>query len=398
MKDRVKFLDFDAPDFSTRGNGVLSARAESWCARTRFGWAVLRHREAGLLLRDKRLRQGSHAWPQIMGLEGSFAEFWQRSIISLEGEPHRALRMLAMQALAPEFVNSLIPQFEQTAAGLLDGLQMESSCEFINDFTHPFAGRAVTTLLGLPAGEADWIASDAVRLGLAMQLDCKTHEPEFNRACDRLTDLARTLVADARRQSQSANGGASFVSRLIAAQTQWPTREQALIDLVVITIFGGVDTTRAQLGFIMALFSEHTDQWALLRKQPDLIPQAIEESIRARPTTTWSTREAREDFEFGGVQIKAGETLHILAHSTATDPLANPDWTFDITQNRKMHFGFGGGAHHCLGQTVARTDMAAALRSLSRRLARFELDGAPVFQPDSGNTSPKHLPLRLTWA
>ena len=391
MTGSIPFLDFDAPGFSTRGANVLSARKASWCARTPYGLAVLRHREAGQLLRDRRLRQGSYAWPETKGLSGSFAAFWSRSIIGQEGAAHKAQRRLAQDALSRDFITGLIPQFESTARDLADGLAEQEVCEFIRDFSHPFAGRAVTTLLGLPASEAQWIAADAVALGLAMGLDCKRHEDEFNAACDRLTDLAKDLL----RRARKGQGGENFVSRLVTGSRGSGTGEQVLRDLVVISIFGGVDTTRAQLGFAMALFCDHPEQWQILRATPDLIPQAIEEVIRARPTTTWSTREAIEDFDFGGESIRAGETVHILAHATATDPAASPDWSFDITAPRKVHFGFGGGAHHCLGQFVARTDMAAALRVLTRRFAEISFASAPDWLPETGNTAPAHLPLRL---
>lgn len=391
MKDVLPFLDFNAPGFSTRGPEVLAARDKSWCARTPFGLAVLRHREAGQLLRDRRLRQGSYAWPDIMGLQGPFAEFWIRSIIGQEGDTHKALRKLAQTALSADYVAGLVAQFEAHAAILAEGLAGAEICEFIRDFSHPFAGRAVTTLMGLPTEDANWIASDAVSLGDAMGLDCKLHEPEFNAACARLTDLAQQLIDRARKGGRDE----TYITRLVAATDQQPTDAQAILDLVVISIFGGVDTTRAQLGFAMALFCEHPDQWQLLREDPDLIPQAIEEVIRAWPTTTWSTREAVEDFEFGGVELRQGETVHILAHATGTDPKAVPEWDFDITAPRKLHFGFGGGAHHCLGQLVARTDMAAALRVLSRRFAGVELAGTPEWMPDSGNTAPARLPLRF---
>ena len=104
-----------APGFSTRSQAVCDARAKSWCARTPYGLAVLRHREVGQLLRDRRLRQGSYAWPDINGLSGSFAEFWKRSIISREGEVHKTLRSLAVPSLSQDFVESLRPEFDRIA-------------------------------------------------------------------------------------------------------------------------------------------------------------------------------------------------------------------------------------------------------------------------------------------
>ena len=92
---QLPFLDLASPDFSTRSQVVRDARSKNWCARTPYGLAVLRHREVGLLLRDRRLRQGSHSWPDTNDLQGSFAQFWKRSVIGQEGDLHKSLRRLA---------------------------------------------------------------------------------------------------------------------------------------------------------------------------------------------------------------------------------------------------------------------------------------------------------------
>ena len=110
------FLDSASPAFSTRSEAVRAARAESWCARTPYGLAVLRHREVGRLLRDRRLRQGSHGWPGHIGLEGPFAEFWIRSVIGREGEEHRTLRRLANDGLLTPIVSKIHPLAELAEA------------------------------------------------------------------------------------------------------------------------------------------------------------------------------------------------------------------------------------------------------------------------------------------
>ena len=390
----LPFLDLGAPGFSTRGSEVQAARAAHWCARTPVGLAVVRHREAGLLLRDRRLRQGSHAWPDMQGLEGAFAGFWTRSIISQEGEPHKALRRLARAALSDDYVLSLSDGFSGTARALLEGLRGEESFDFIERFTEPFAARAICRILGLPDGEAEALGQNASALGLAMGPRAKEFEPRFNRATDVLMDLANRLIT----RVDSGEDADSYVARLVhEARGMGISDRQTLLDLVVISIFGGVDTTRAQLGFAVALFIEHPGQWQALRENPGLVPQAIDEVIRTWPTTTWSTREAVEDFEFGGVAFRAGETVHVFVSATGRDPRITEDEDFDVTRRRKVHFGFGGGAHHCLGQFMARTDMARALEVLLEAWERIEWGGAPEYLPDSGNTSPIRLPIRPVW-
>ena len=383
-------LDLASPDFSTRSKAVSDARTADWCANTPYGLAVLRHREVGLLLRDPRLRQGSYAWPDTNRLQGSFAEFWKRSIISQEGDWHRRLRKLIISALADDFIESLVPQFKAAAEQLTEPLKHKSRCEFMHEFSAPFAGMAICILLGLDRNDWPVIAQDASRLGLAMGVECKRHEPEFNAACDRLMELADGLVTQARSQ----RGRESLITRLVRrCEEDGMDNHQALLDLIVIAIFGGVDTTKSQLGFAMALFIEHPDQWQNLRQNPDLVTNTVEEIIRAWPTTTWATREAIEDFHFGGHQIRAGQTLHMLVHASSRDPRICNDPRFDITRRRKIHFGFGGGAHHCIGHKVARTDMACAMRVLAQSFHSLRFYGRPEYLPDSGNTSPVTLPI-----
>ncbi|MEM9031869.1 MAG: cytochrome P450 [Pseudomonadota bacterium] len=388
----LPYLDIAKPGFSTRSKEVLRARDEGWCARTPFGLAVLRHRQAGALLRDRRLRQGSHAWPDTVGLQGSFASFWKRSVISQEGDRHRLLRAVALEALSMELVLSLAPAFSEIASALLDGLVEQDPIDVVAEFTEPFAGQAIALLIGEEPSDAAAIARDASTLGLAMGLDARRHEGRVNSAYDRLAARADAILLGCDASDDS------FIARLVrAARSKELNDHQALGDLVVISIFGGVDTTRAQLAFAAALFAKYPDHWTWLRNHPDDVPQAIEEVIRARPTTTWATREALEDFTVDGVRIGRGETLHILVHATATDPATGAEWEFDVTRRRKAHFGFGGGAHHCLGQLVARTDMACALRAMLARWRRIEISGTPRYLPDSGNTSPAQLKIAPTW-
>ncbi|KNG93515.1 cytochrome P450 [Pseudaestuariivita atlantica] len=387
----LPFLDITAPGFSTRGPEMQAARAAHWCARTPLGLAVLRHRQAGLILRDRRLRQGSYAWPDTPGLEGSFADFWRRSIISMEGPDHKALRRVAMAALAPDFILSLTDHFTAAARELVGGVRDVPTFDFIERISEPFAGRAITALLGMEDEQADWLALQASTLGKGMGLDAKRFEDQVNAATDALMDLARDLIA----RAQTGRDKTSFVARAVA---EGGLSDEALQDLVVISIFGGVDTTRAQLAFAMELFAAHPGQWTRLRETRDRVPQAVEEIIRTRPTTTWSTREALEDLEVEGVGIEAGETVHIWVNATGTDPAIDASNGFDVFADRKVHFGFGGGAHHCLGQFVARTDMACALNVLLDTWAGVQVSGTPTYLPDSGNTSPLSFEIRPEWS
>lgn len=388
------FLDLANPTFSTRSPAVLAARDAHWCADTPYGLAVLRWREVGLLLRDRRLRQGSHAWPAKTGLSGSFADFWSRSVIGREGAHHQRLRNLIAPVLTEAYVAGFVPVFDRIAADLCAPLRQTGRAEFMRDFAIPFAGRAIVHLLGMPDHDWDRVSRDASLLGLAMGVECKRHEAVINGAYDRLATLADQLVADVR----AGRDRDSFVARMVARfDDAGDCTALELNDIIVIAIFGGVDTTRSQLGLGLSQFIEHPAQWQMFRADAELAEQLVEETIRARPTTTWATREAVETFEFQGETIEAGTTLHMLVHSSARHD--DPDPAFNIRAPRRKHFGFGGGAHHCIGHLVARTDMACAWRALRRTFRTIEADEeagrAAAFLPDSGNTAAEYLPIRF---
>jgi len=183
-----------------------------------------------------------------------------------------------------------------------------------------------------------------------------------------------------------------FIGMLVKSQASEDMTEQELYDMVILSIFGGIDTTRNQIGLAMSMFIDHPDQWQLLGENPDLGRAAVEEVMRLRPTTTWVTRAATETFTYRDVEIPEGTTLHLVTESAGSDPEVFAPG-FDITAERKTHFGFGGGTHHCLGHFIARGDMTEALKLLSRRLRNPRYNGKVEWLPDSGNTGAIRMPI-----
>jgi cytochrome P450 len=166
--------------------------------------------------------------------------------------------------------------------------------------------------------------------------------------------------------------------------------------MVSLIIFGGMDTTKNQLGLAMQLFVDHPDQYALLAERPELGANAVEELIRWNPTVMWATRRSTEDLEFRGLAIPEGTTIHLLSYPANTDPLAIGEGSgFDITAERPAHFGFGGGAHHCIGHWLARIDMREALPLIARRMRNPRYERPPAVRPVSGLTGPVELHIEF---
>lgn len=377
------------PRFSVKSDLVRDARDSDWYATTNYGLAILRYAEVNKLMKHPKLRQGSVAWPAHNGVTtGPFADWWASWILNKEGEDHRRLRRLLNPAFSPKLLASLAPRFADLGNELIDGFAERGEVEFVSEFAEPYAARVIAIMLGIPESEWKTIASLSTTIGLAMGVTLREDLPQIEEALLGLYEYGDQLIAD-----RSANPQDDFVTRLVQAQRDEDSlSELELRQTLALLVFGGFDTTRNQLGLAIQTFIEHPDQWKLLADNPDLGGAAVEEVMRVNPTVTWVTREALEDFTFQDLEIKAGTTLHLFSESAGTDPRA-VDGGFDITAERPPHFGFGGGAHHCLGHFVARSDMNLALPLLAQRMPNVAFGGPSEWLPLSGNTGPNVLPL-----
>ncbi len=388
----VAYLDIADPQFSLRSEAVIAAREANWHARTPYGIAALRYDEVSRLLKDRRLGQGSRRWPDHNGVSGPFAEWWYRSLINLTGEDHRRQRRVVNPAFSPRLIESMAPAFRALASELIDGFVERGRCEFVSDFSQPYATRLICKLVGV--GEEIWqeLADWTATMGLALGVTIKQDLPRIEDALAKLTAFADGAIAGRRRSP----GPEDTLSQLIAACDAGQLTELELRETLVNMFFGGVETTRNQIGIAIDLFMQQPEQWALLGQRPELAPAAVEEVMRIRPTTTWVTREALKDFIFEGVEIDKGTTVHLLVSVIGTDPRAfGAEVGIDLNVDRARQYGFGGGTHHCLGHFLARRDMTEALVLLAQRLLEPELGGPATWLPDSGNTGPVKLPIRF---
>jgi cytochrome P450 len=387
-------FDLSDPAFDVTSAQVHAAREESWYAETNWGWAILRYDEVNAVLKDRRFRQGNARWPAQNGIHsGLFSDWWQETLLSLEGEDHARIRRLLMPAFRNKTIAAMRPRFQALADELVDGFVERGSVEFVSEFAEPYASRIICVLLGLP--EDDWpqVAHWADDLGKSFGINVAADLPRIEAALEGLHQHLAGVVESRRTHPQD-----DLVTTLLQASSADDGRltEHELGVALVFLAFAGMETTRNQLGLALQTLLAHPDQWRLLGERPDLGANAVEEVMRVNPTVTWVTREAIEDVDLHGLHIPAGGIVQVLSHAAGTDPRAMPDPAFDITAVRPPHLGFGSGVHHCLGHFVARTDMAVALPLLARRMPDARPDGPGEWLPVSGNTGPVRYPIAFT--
>jgi hypothetical protein len=392
----LAFLDLLEPGFRPDGPQVRAARAAHWYAHTPMGLAVLRHQQLSVLLRDRRLAQGSHLLLATQGItEGSLADWMNSIILSVDGADHTRLRRLVSQAFTPHAVAALRPLMRQVTGQLIDLFAADGSVDFMTAFADPYPARIICELLGVPAALHDTVRGWANDLGLAFSYTAAANLSRIQAALAGLYAATDELIA-ARR----AHPGPDLVSALLAAEADGDRLSTAeLRTMITGLIFAGQDTTRCQLGRILELFLHHPGQWALLSHRPELAGRAVAEGLRLAPATTITGRVAITDLDVDELRIPAGTIVSMLLAAGNTDPAAfgSDAGRFDITASRPAAaLTFGAGIHYCLGAALARAEMAEALPILARRLVPIHPDGDAAQRPALGITGPLTLPIRFS--
>ena len=171
------------------------------------------------------------------------------------------------------------------------------------------------------------------------------------------------------------NPGENLLSRVLTAPPEDDKlTDQELAALTVNLFFAGFETTEGLISNMVRALSDNPDQLELLRNNPELIAQAVEETLRFDSSIQKQSRIAGEDLEIQGQQIKKGDYIHFMIGAANRDPLrfSNPD-TFDITRKDAGNVSFGHGIHFCIGAPLARLEARIAIRQLIERIPRIKV-------------------------
>jgi cytochrome P450 len=175
--------------------------------------------------------------------------------------------------------------------------------------------------------------------------------------------------------------------------------DQERLGCLFLLLIAGIDTTASALGSALWHCARNPADWEWLRRDPAIIPSAVEELLRMfAPTTV--TRTATEPVDVGGHRIRAGEPLLIMLPCANRDDEEFPDAeTVLLDRSPNRHLAFGFGTHRCLGAGLARMEMQVALEALTGRIEALSPSGSePVVWKKGPIRGPKNLPLQVRWS
>jgi cytochrome P450 len=149
-----------------------------------------------------------------------------------------------------------------------------------------------------------------------------------------------------------------------------------IVSNAAVLMFGGIETTEGMIANAAWHLLNHPSQLDLVRADPGLLPQAIEESLRLEPAAAVVDRYATHDAELGGAAVTRGDLVSVSVAGAGRDPAAFPDPDhFDVRRgNAAQNLAFARGPHFCLGVHLARLEARAALGAVLRHLPGLRLD------------------------
>jgi cytochrome P450 len=352
---------------------------------------IVRHDTTVTLMRMADIADVTHR-PEVRSTPGAADAYLgaPEALIPLQidGEAHRNYRRLLDPLFAPRAVARLEEHVRRLADGLIDGFVEKGSVEFYEEFCVPLPCTIFLELLGLPFDDLEfllWFKDGVIR---------PTDDQHRADASARMVEYLFRVLEE---REAEANPRDDLIGGFMAAEIdgQRLSREEVM-NIIFVLVFAGLDTVTASLSCFVAWFARHAPERRRVIDDPALLPQAIEELLRYESPVPAIGRFAVADFEVGGEQIHAGDSLQLLLCTANLDPAAIPEpLTVDFDRGTKNHIDFGTGVHRCLGSHLARMELRVALEALHERIRDYAIDPErpPVFHNDGGvrTVEPLHL-------
>ena len=355
-----------------------------WDRRYR-SWVITSYRHTAEALRDERFSSDRIdpyirkrlAGPDTDPLVRQAFEVLSGWMVFKEEPAHNRLRRLCNQAFTPKSIDALRTRATSLTEELLDAIPSPGEFDLIETVAAPLPSIIIAEMLGVPIEDRaefeQWTAkvSPLVSTGL----DDPTRYGSVAAGMDSLVHYFRTLVA--RYEAQPAD---NLISALIRAREENDALSDAeLIATCTLMLFGGHETTANFIANSVLALLRHPDQLAAVRADGVDMKAALDEFMRYDGPGKSVVRVAREDFEFHGQQIKAGQRVFLILSVANRDPEAFAEADrLRLDRGLVRHVGFGLGTHFCLGAPLAKLEAGVAIPAIVKRFPKLELVPGPL--------------------
>ena len=406
-----RLAEIDFTDLDNFANGfphslfeIHRAEAPVWwhepTAHTPDGegfWSVASYGETLAVLRDPKTYSSERGGDRPYG--GTLLQDLEIAgvVLNMMDDPrHARIRRLVSTGLTSRMVGALEVELRRRTRELLDRVDDGAAVDFLVEVAAELPMQAICILLGVPESDRYelWAAVEpgfdiregdhagfgrgdpsAVQMGMIEYGAALVAEKRLRPTDDMLSVVVHATLADVEPPSLTDGELYAFFSLLFAA---------------------GAETTRnAIAGGLLALM-ERPEQLAALRKNPTLLPVAIEEMLRWTTPSPSKRRTATFRAELGGHTVEPGDKVLFWEGSANRDESVFPrSMEFDIARDPNPHLAFGHGLHYCLGASLARLEMRVMLEELLAVFRSYELVEPVEWTRSNRHTGIRHMMLEM---
>ncbi|MBV9689945.1 MAG: cytochrome P450 [Ktedonobacteraceae bacterium] len=288
------------------------------------------------------------------------------SFQGMDDPRHRQMRSLVWHTFSPRMIADLAAHIEQVTDQLLDAVIACGQMDVARDLAYPLPLILMAELLGVPPQDQAKLHEWSNALLSNNTPETIISSPQRHRwAIQCFSDYFRQHVQQHRQQPR-----ADVISRLLEAQVDGhPLSEQAIVEMCLLLMVAGNETTAKLIGNALLAFQQHPQLLQELRTKPALIVSAIEEVGRLYPPIVASERFTTQEVTVAGVCIPAHQPVLFRIASANTDEAQFEEpLSFNTHRTPNKHLGFGQGVHFCLGAFLARLEAKIALSRVLERL------------------------------
>jgi len=373
----------------------LRASAPVWKAP--FGrWFLTGYEDTALLLRDRRFGKG-YSDPEALVRRFGPTAMQEPAVVELthmmlmrDPPDHTRLRGLVTKAFTARRIEALRDSIQALTDRLLDKVIPLGRMDAIRDLAFPLPVLVICELLGIPEPDrADFVTGSSS--GGALLNPTPPTREELDRANAGTT--ASNAYFEALFEQRRRDPQDDLITQLVQAEEAGDRLTTTELRANVSLLFAaGHETTVNLIGNGLYSLLRHPSQWSILRDDPKLIPNAIEEILRFESPVQAVGRTVLEPMTLGQMELEKNEIVLSLVGGANRDPAVFQDpERFDISRKDLRPLSFGGGIHFCLGAQLARIEAAVVFETILRRLPDLKL-----VDPDQPKWRPSFVLRGLT--
>jgi cytochrome P450 len=341
-------------------------------------WLISRYDDVRAILTDPRV-SADQTQPGFPNMLADIPDD-QVSFLRMDPPRHLVFRKLLNKNFIIRKIDAMRPDLQRLVDDHIDAMlgAQDRRADLVASLALPVPSTVISWILGVSTEDREYFnnKTEETLQGL------NPADPDaFARSLRGLTELRDYIEKIVRHKAEQEDPGDDILGQLVSAARAGEISIGDAINSGHLLIIAGHDTTASMTALGTLTLLQHPDQTDELRRDPSLIPAAVEELLRYLTVVHLIVaRVAAEDIEIGGQVIPAGEAIFPLNLSANRDDAHFPDAdSFDIHRNARDHFAFGYGIHQCLGQALARVELQIIFETLIRRVPTLKL-AVPVDQ------------------